>query len=80
MGGVETLVVLPVAPLHLPVVPGRVRAYYLMADAMACQMFLKQGGFVPVGGKTVCKFGPVICLDAFDTAREGFDKVVGKHG
>ncbi len=80
MGGVETLVVLPVAPLHLPIVPRRIGTDYLMADAMELQVFLEQGGFVPAGGKTAGELGPVICLDAFDTAWEGFDKVFHKHG
>lgn len=80
MGSVETLVVLPVAPLYIPIVPRRIGTDYLMADAMSIRVFLKQGRFVPAGGKTVCELGSVICLDAFNMAWKGFDKVVYKHG
>ncbi len=80
MRSVEPLVVLPVAALHLAVMPWRIGADYLMPDAMQFQMCLEKGGLIPVGGKTVCKFSAVIRLDALNGAGEGFHKVFHKQG
>ena len=70
MGSIEAFVVLAVAALHLSIMPWRVRPYQLVADAMALKMHLKEGGLVPIGGKTVCELRPVISLDTFYRKRE----------
>ena len=33
------------------------------------------GGPVPMGSEAVCELGAIICLDAFDGHREGFDQM-----
>ena len=47
----------------------------LMCDTMLRQMCLEQGGPVPMGSEAVCELGAIICLDAFDGHREGFDQM-----
>ena len=51
-----------------------------MPDAMLFQTHLKKGRLVPMGGKTVGKFGAVVRLDALNGARESFHKVFHKQG
>ncbi len=51
-----------------------------MPDAMLFQTHLKKGRLVPMGGKTVGKFGAVVRLDALNGAGEGFHKVFHKQG
>ncbi len=80
MGGIEPLIVLPVAALHLAVMPWRIGADYLVPDAMLLQTRLEKGGLIPVGGKAVGKFGAIVRLDALNGAREGFHKVFHKQG
>lgn len=80
MGRIEPFIVLPVAALHLAVVPGRIRTDQLVPDAMLLQMYLEKGGPVPVGGETVGELGAVVGLDAFNGAGEGFYKVIHKEG
>ena len=46
-----------------------------MRDAMLRETCLEQGGPVPMGREAVCELGAVICLDAFDGNREGFDQM-----
>ncbi len=80
MGGIEPLIVLPVAALHLAVMPWRIGADYLVPDAMLLQTHLEKGGLIPVGGKAVGKFGAIVRLDALNGAREGFYKEIHKDG
>ena len=80
MGGIEPLIVLPVAALHLAVMPWRIGADYLVPDAMLLQTHLEKGGLIPVGGKAVGKFGAIVRLDALNGARESFHKVFHKQG
>jgi len=80
MGGIEPLIVLPVAALHLAVMPWRIGADYLVPDAMLLQTHLEKGGLIPVGGKAVGKFGAIVRLDALNGAGEGFHKVFHKQG
>ena len=84
MGGVEPLVVLPVAALYLAVVPGCKGSDDLVADAMHFQVFLEESGLFPVSGKAVGKFRPIVCLDTFDRAGKGvyqmFHKLSGGKG
>lgn len=80
MGGIEPLIVLPVAALHFAVMPWRIGADYLVPNAMLLQTHLKKGGLIPVGGKTVCEFSAVIRLDALNGAGEGFHKMFHKQG
>ena len=80
MGGIEPLIVLPVAALYLAVMPWRIGADYLVPDAMLLQTHLKKGGLIPVGGKAVSKFGAIVRLDACNGERESFDKVFHKQG
>ncbi len=46
MGSIEPLIVLPVAALHLAVMPWRIGADYLVPDAMLLQTHLEKGGLV----------------------------------
>lgn len=80
MGGIESLVVLPVAALHLAVMPRGIGPDYLVADAMLFQTHLKKGGLVPVCGEAVCELSAVIRLDALNGEGEGFHKVFHKQG
>lgn len=48
MGGIEPLVVLPVAALHLAVMPRGIGPDYLVADAMLLRTQLEKGGLIPV--------------------------------
>ena len=80
MGGIEPPIVLPVAALHLAVMPWRIGADYLVPDAMLLQTHLEKGGLIPVGGKAVGKFGAIVRLDALNGARESFHKVFHKQG
>jgi len=80
MGGIEPLIVLPVAALHLAVMPRGIGADYLVADAMLLQTHLKKGGLVPVCGEAVCELSAVVRLDALNGAGEGFHKVFHKQG
>ena len=77
---IEPFVIFAVAPLYFPVVPGCIGPDQLMRDAMLRETCLEQGGPVPMGSEAVCELGTVICLDAFDGHREGFDQVFQEPG
>lgn len=79
MSGIEALIVFPVAAFHLAIVPGHKRPDQLVADTMAFQMYLEQGGLVPVGGKTIGEFRSVVCLNALNAAGKGFNQMFHKH-
>ena len=70
VGGIEAFVVLPVAAIYLSVMPGCVRLYQLVADAMVLQMHLKEGWLVPIGGKTVGELRPIVGLDTLYRERK----------
>ena len=80
MGGVEPLVVLPVAALYLAVVPGCKGSDDLVADAVGLQMFLKERGPFFLARKAVGEFRPVISLDTFDAARERSHQMLHELG
>lgn len=80
MGGIEPLIVLPVAALYFPVVSGRVWPDQLVPDAVPFQMHIKKCGLIPVAGKTVGKLWPVVCLDTFDGRWERFYQMFHEHG
>ena len=66
VGRIETLLILPVATLHLAVVSWRVGTDEFMPDAQLGSGDLKQGGQIaPAVGETIGKFKAVIRLDAF---------------
>lgn len=75
MRGIEALIVLSVAALHLPVMPWRIGADHFMPYPMFLQAFLKKGWFIPVGGEAVGKFCSIIRLDAFDRTGKSLNKV-----
>ena len=79
MGRIEPFIVLPVAALHLAVVPGRIRTDQLVPDAVTFQMYFKKSRLIPVCCKTVGKFRSIISLDAFNGAGKGFHKVLHKE-
>ena len=65
VGGIEALLVLPVAALHLAVMAGRVGADELMADTqLGCGGLKESGQIPPAVGETVGKFQAVVGLDA----------------
>ena len=72
MRRVKTLMILPVAAFHLLIMPRRKRPDDFVADPVHFQVLLEEGGFFSVGGKTVGKFCPIVCLDALNGAGEGF--------
>lgn len=80
MGGIETLIVLPVTAFHFPVVPRGKGPDQLMLDAVLLQVHLEEGGLVPVGGETVGEFRSVVRLDALDWERECLDQVFQEQG
>ena len=80
MGGVEPLVVLPVAALYLAVVPGCKGSDDLVADAVGLQMLLKERGPFFLARKAVGEFRPVIGLDTFDAARERSHQMLHELG
>lgn len=80
MGCVEAFVVLPVAAFHLPVMSRRIGTDQFVPDPVLFQMHLKKSGLVPVGGKAVCEFRPVIGLDTFNAAGERLYEVLKEDG
>ncbi len=68
VAGVEAFLVLPVAALHLAVVPGRVRPDELVADAQFGSGFLEKSRDIPLAvGETVGELKAVVGLDALYT-------------
>lgn len=80
MRRVKALVILPVAAFHLPIVPWRKRPDDFVADPVHFQVLLEESGFFSVSSKTVGKFCPIVCLDAFDGAGEGFQQMLYEQG
>ena len=78
MGCIETLVILSVAAFHLPVMPWGKGADDFVADPVHFQAFLEKSGLLPVGGKTVGEFGPIIGLDALDRTGKGLHQMIYK--
>ena len=72
MRGIESLIAFSVAAFYFAIVPGRKRLDQLVADTMAFQMYLEEGGLVPVGGKTIGEFRSVVCLNVLNVAGKGF--------
>ena len=63
---IKAFLLLPVAALHLAIMPGRVRTNQLMLDAQLSSSFLKKGLDVPFTvEKTVGKFKTVVSPDTF---------------
>ena len=63
---IKAFLALPVAALHLAIMPGRVRTNQLMLDAQLSSSFQKKGLDVPFTvGKTVGKFKIVVSPDTF---------------
>ena len=66
VAGVKTLLVLPVAALHLAVVAWRVGADQFVANTQLSGGYFKEGRQIPpTVGKTVGKFKAVVRLDTF---------------
>ena len=80
MGGIKTFIILPVAALHLAIMPRCIRAYELMADAVASQMLLKESRLVRGRGKAVGELRTVICLDTLNRAGKSFYQMFNKQG
>ena len=80
MSGIKPFIVFPVAAFHFSVVSGRIRPDQLVTDAVAFQMYLKEGGLVSVGSKAVGKLWPIVRLDAFNGKRKRFHQVFHEHG
>ena len=64
MGRIEALIILSVAAFHLPIMPWGKGPDDFVADPVYFQTFLEKSGLLPVGGKMVGEFGPIIGLDA----------------
>lgn len=80
MSGIEPFIVFPMAAFHFPVMSGRIRPDQLVADAVAFQMYLKEGRLISVGSKAVGKLWSVVCLNAFNGKRERFHQMFHEHG
>ena len=80
MGGIETLVILPVASFNLSVMSRCKRANELMSYSMLLQMHLKKGWFIILGCEAVGKLGTVVRLDTVNRQRKCFYQMVYKHG
>ena len=80
MGGIEPLVILPMAAFHLPVMSWCKGPDHLVADAVTLKMHLEQGGLVPVSGETVREFRPVVRLDTLNGTGKGLHEVFKEHG
>ena len=78
MSGIEPLVVLPVAALHLSVMPGRIGADQFMPYPVFLQMFLKKGWFIPMGSEAVGELRSIVGLDTFNRAGKCLYKVFHK--
>ena len=78
MRGIEPLVILPVAALYLAVVSGRKGPNDFVTDAMGLQMPLEKCGSFLVARKAVGEFRPIVCLDTFNRAGEGFYQMFHK--
>ena len=78
MRGIEALVVLPVAALHLPIMPGGIGTDHFMLYPMFLQTFLEKGWFIPMGREAVGELCPIVGLDTFNRAGKGFYKVFHK--
>ncbi len=76
----EPFVVLPVAALHLPVVPGGKGSNQLVPDSVPFQAYLEEGGLVPVGGEAVGELRPVVRLDALNGQGKDLHQVVQERG
>lgn len=80
MGSIKFLVVFSVAALYLAVVPGRIRANQLVADAKASQLPFKQGRlFTSFGQKPAGELSAIVCLYAFNQIGEALDDMAEKH-
>ena len=78
MGRIETLIILSVAAFHLPVIPWGKGTDDFVEDPVHFQAFLEKSGLLPVGGKTVGEFGPIIGLDAPDRTGKGLYQMICK--
>lgn len=78
MGCIEALIILSVAAFYLPIMPWGKGTDDLVADPVHFQAFLEKSGLLPVGGKAVGKFGPIIGLDALDRTGEGLHQMIYK--
>ena len=78
MGCIEALIILSVAAFYLSVMPWGKGPDDLVTDPMQLQVFLEKGGLLPVGGKTVGKFGSVISLDTLDCTGKGLYQMIYK--
>lgn len=78
MGSIEPFIVLPMAALHLSVMPGRIWADEFVAYPMYFQVFLEKGWLIPVGIKPVGKFCPIVCLNTFNGTGECFYQMLHK--
>ncbi len=79
MCGIEPFIILSVAAFYFTIILGSKEPDQLVVDPVAFQVHLEQGGLVPMGGKPVGEFWLVVCLDAFNAAREGFRQMIDKH-
>ena len=75
---VETFLVFSMAAFHLSIVPGSKWPDDFVADPMHFQVSLEESGLFPVRGKAVGKFRPIVCLDTFNRAGEGFYQMFHK--
>lgn len=78
MSCVKTLIILPMASLYRPVVPGRKGTDDFMPYSMSFQVFLEESRLVPVRSKAVGKLRSIIGLDALNGERECFYQMLHK--
>lgn len=74
MGRIEALIILSVVAFYFPVVPWGKGTDDFVANPVHFQAFPEKSGLLPVGGKPVGTFDPIIGLDALDRTGEAFTR------
>ena len=74
MSRIEALIILSVVAFYFPVVPWGKGTDDFVANPVHFQAFPEKSGLLPVGGKPVGTFDPIIGLDALDPTGEAFTR------
>lgn len=79
MTGIKLFVIFSVTALYFAVMPGRIGANFFVPNAKLCQCLRKERqGLLLTVCHFVCKFRPIVCLDAFNGKRKFFYHMLNK--
>lgn len=78
VGCIKTLIILSVAAFHLPVMLWSKGTDDFVTDSVHFQVFLEKSRLLPVSGKAVGKFSPVVCLNTLDRTWECLHQMIHK--